>query len=137
MIFLNIDKRLEKNGYKIVRDDKYGVEYEKEEPQGYKHKVAILHKASGNHIMQSYTDINQVVALTLKELILFTRKFKQISRAWNRRTKDDTPMVATAFRGSDLTEEEESALDHLFDVMTAVKQQVLLRKALHSQSPDA
>ena len=46
--------------------------------------------------------------------------------------EDDTPMVATAFRGSDLTEEEESALDHLFDMMTAVKQQVLLRKALHS-----
>ena len=47
--------------------------------------------------------------------------------------KADTPMVATAFRGSDLTEEEESALDHLFDMMTAVKQQVLLRKALHNE----
>lgn len=44
---------------------------------------------------------------------------------------DNTPMFATAFRGSDLTEEEESALDHLFDMMTAIKQQVLLRKALH------
>ena len=85
MIFLNINKRLEKIGYKIVRDDKYGLEYEKEEPQGYKHKVVIMHKASGNHIMQSYTDIDRVVGLTLKEQILFTRKFKQISRAWNRR----------------------------------------------------
>ena len=47
--------------------------------------------------------------------------------------EDDTPMVATAFRGSDLTEEEESALDHLFDMMTAVKQQVLLRKAIHNE----
>ena len=45
---------------------------------------------------------------------------------------DDTPMVATAFRGSDLTEEEESAWNHLFDMMIAVKQQVLLRKALHN-----
>lgn len=44
--------------------------------------------------------------------------------------EDDTPMVATAFRGSDLTEKEESALDYLLDMMTAVKQQVLLRKAL-------
>ena len=87
MIFLKIDKRLEKNGYKIVRDDKYGLEYEKEEPQGYKHKVVILHKANGNHIIQSYTDINQVVGLTLKEQILFTRKFKQRSRAWNMRAK--------------------------------------------------
>ena len=47
--------------------------------------------------------------------------------------EDDTPMVATAFRGSDLTEKEESALDHLLDMMTAVKQQVLLRKALHNE----
>ena len=85
MNFLNVDKRLEKIGYKIVRNDKYGLEYEKEEPQGYKHKVVILHKASGNHIMQSYTDISQVVGLTLKEQILFTRKFKQMLRAWNRR----------------------------------------------------
>lgn len=89
MIFLNINKRLEKIGYKIVRDDKYGVEYEKEEPQGYKHKVVILHKASGNHIIQSYTDISQVVGLTIKEQILFTRKFKQMSRAWNRRAKNE------------------------------------------------
>lgn len=48
--------------------------------------------------------------------------------------EDDTFMVATAFRGSDLTEEEKSALDHLFDMMTAVKQQVLLRKALHHEN---
>ena len=47
--------------------------------------------------------------------------------------EDDTPMVGTAFRGSDLTEEEESALDHLFDMMTAVKQQVLLRKAFYNK----
>ena len=92
MIFLNVDKRLEKIGYKIVRNDKYGVEYEKEEPQGYIHKVVILHKASENHRMQSYTDITQVVGLTLKEQILFTRKFKQISRAWNRRANENSDM---------------------------------------------
>lgn len=85
MVFANINKRLEKIGYKIVRNDKYGVEYEKEEPQGYTHKVVILHKASGNHIIQSYTDTNQVVGLTLNEQLLFTKKFKQMSRAWNRR----------------------------------------------------
>ena len=51
--------------------------------------------------------------------------------------EDDAPMVATAFRGSDLTVEEESALEHLFDMMTAVKQQVLLRKALHNENERA
>ena len=47
--------------------------------------------------------------------------------------EEDQPLVATAFRGNDLTEEEKSALDHLFDMMTAVKQQVLLRKVLHNK----
>ena len=47
--------------------------------------------------------------------------------------EDDTSMVATAFRGSNLTKEEESALDHLLDMMTAIKQQILLRKALHNE----
>ena len=47
--------------------------------------------------------------------------------------EDDTPMIATAFKWSGLTEEEESALDHLLDMMTAVKQQILLRKALHNE----
>ena len=50
--------------------------------------------------------------------------------------EDDTPMVATAFRGSDLTEEEESAIDYLFDMMTAIKQQTLLRKALHNEKEE-
>jgi len=58
---------------------------------------------------------------------------EHVVRIWNRRTKDDTPMVATAFRGNDLTEEENFAMDYLFDMMTAVKQQVLLRKALYNK----
>ena len=39
----------------------------------------------------------------------------------------------TAFRDN-LTDEEEAALDHLLDMMTAVKQQVLLRKAMKKES---
>lgn len=50
---------------------------------------------------------------------------------WMKKEENDTLMFATSFCGIDLTEEEKSALDHLFDMMTAVKQQVLLRKALH------
>ena len=40
--------------------------------------------------MQSYTGIDQVVGLTLEEQILFTKKFKQRSREWNRRAKDES-----------------------------------------------
>lgn len=42
-------------------------------------------------------------------------------------------IFATAFRGNDLTDDEEFALYHLLDMMTAVKQQVLLRKALYKE----
>lgn len=39
----------------------------------------------------------------------------------------------TAFRNN-LTDEEEVALDHLLDMMTAIKQQILLRRAMKEES---
>lgn len=39
----------------------------------------------------------------------------------------------TSFRNN-LTDEEEAALDQLLDMMTAVKQQVLLRRAMKEES---
>lgn len=39
----------------------------------------------------------------------------------------------TAFRNN-LTDEEEGALDHMLDMMTAVKQQILLRRAMKEES---
>ena len=65
---------------------KYGVEYERYvEKHGYTHKVVILYKKSGKHILQSYDpDLfdekkngNTCVGLTWYELKLFTKKMKQ------------------------------------------------------------
>lgn len=39
----------------------------------------------------------------------------------------------TSFRNN-LTDEEEAALDHLLDMMTAIKQQILLRRAIKEES---
>lgn len=39
----------------------------------------------------------------------------------------------TSFRDN-LTNEEEAALDHLLDMMTAIKQQILLRRAMKEES---
>ena len=39
----------------------------------------------------------------------------------------------TAFRNN-LTDEEEAALDHLFDMMSVIKQQILLRMAMKDES---
>lgn len=43
------------------------------------------------------------------------------------------PMVYTAFRGENLTSAEQSGIDHLFRMMLAAKQQIVLRKALHNE----
>lgn len=47
--------------------------------------------------------------------------------------KDNTSTFATSFRESNLTDDEDSALNHLLDMMTGIKQQVLFRKALHKK----
>ena len=39
----------------------------------------------------------------------------------------------TAFRNN-LTDEEEAALDHMLDMMTAIKQQILLRRVIKEKS---
>ena len=45
-------------------------------------------------------------------------------------SKNNILTFATSFRGDNLTKEEECALDHLLEIMAAVKQQILLRKLL-------
>lgn len=41
--------------------------------------------------------------------------------------------VYTAFRGSNLTPQEQDGVEHLFEMMLAVKKQIMLRRALHHE----
>lgn len=86
-LFKPVDEKIAKLGFKKIREDEYGVEYERYiEKHGYTHKVEILHKKSGKHILQSYDPNlhdekmigNTCVGLTWYELKLFTKKMKQI-----------------------------------------------------------
>lgn len=43
------------------------------------------------------------------------------------------PTVYTAFRGAHLTPQEQDGVNHLFEMMLAVKKQLALRKALHHE----
>ena len=79
------DRKIEKLGFKKIQDDKYGARYHRyNETYGYTHEVAIIHKESGKHILQSYDvesstskgSIN--VGLTYTELKWFKRKMKEI-----------------------------------------------------------
>jgi|LSQX01.3.fsa_nt_gb transcriptional regulator with XRE-family HTH domain len=42
------------------------------------------------------------------------------------------PPFSTAFRRGDYSKDEQEGIDHLFDMMLAVRQQILLRRALSS-----
>lgn len=82
-----IDKKLEKHGFKKIAENKYGVAYRREDLNG-KCKVAICHKEHTDSIIQvydpdimfgAYTAMN---ALTLAEMKLFLKKFKQMVRKY-------------------------------------------------------
>lgn len=86
-MFKNIDKRFEEIGFVKVSEDKYGVTYErKDEEHNYTQVLAILHKASGRHIVQSYDKElmdskmigNTCVGLSYYEMKLALKKMKQL-----------------------------------------------------------
>lgn len=85
MFFKSIDRKIADLGFKETKNDKYGIEYERNNGV-YIHKVVLLHKASGKHILQSYDPAlivpgkigNTAVGLSYRELVLFAKKMKQI-----------------------------------------------------------
>lgn len=85
-LFKNIDEKFEDIGFKKVKEDKYGVVYERyDEKYKYKQVLDILHKASGKHIIQSYDGTNTaselfspMVGLTGYEMKLALKKMKKL-----------------------------------------------------------
>lgn len=86
-MFKNIDKKFEEIGFVKIKENKYGVEYEREDKQyNYTQTLGIYHKASGNHIIQSYDknleDTKGIgcacVGLTYYETKLALKKMKQL-----------------------------------------------------------
>ena len=85
MIFKSLDQKIADLGFKETKNDKYGIDYERNNGR-YIHKVALLHKANGKHILQSYDPAlidsarigNTCVGLSYRELVLFAKKMKRI-----------------------------------------------------------
>lgn len=51
-LFKTTDEKLSDIGFEKLREDKFGCEYERyAELYRYRHKVVILHKKSGKHII--------------------------------------------------------------------------------------
>ena len=47
--------------------------------------------------------------------------------------ESEEPTVYTAFRGSHLTRQEQDGVNHLLEMMLAVKKQIVLRRTLHHE----
>lgn len=87
-MFKNIDKKFEEIGFVKVEENMYCTIYERknESRRMYTQVLAILHKANGKHIVQSYdkdlTDSknigNTCVGLTYYEMKLALKKMKQL-----------------------------------------------------------
>lgn len=87
IVFKNIDRGFEEIGFVKVSEDKYGATYErKDEEHKYTQVLAILHKESGRHIVQSYDKElmdskmigNTCVGLSYYEMKLALKKMKQL-----------------------------------------------------------
>lgn len=86
-LFKTLDAKLKEIGFIKVNEDHYGVRYKrKDDKHGFVQTVAILHKGSGRHILQSYDAElmdqknigNTCVGLTGYEMKLFIKKMKQV-----------------------------------------------------------
>ena len=84
-LFKNIDDKLLNLGFKKIKENEYGVRYERCNEK-YTHVVTILRKASDKHMLQSYDkDLfdaqyigNTAVGLTGFETKLFLTKMKKM-----------------------------------------------------------
>lgn len=84
-MFKSIDKKFEEIGFVKIKEDKYGVSYERKDKEfNYVQRLDILHKRNGKHIIQSYDATNTtsrfspVVGLTGYELKLALKKMKKL-----------------------------------------------------------
>lgn len=87
-IFRNTDKKLKDLGFKKIREDKFGAQYERYDDEcNFTQCVDIMHKRGGEHIIQSYDKNlfdtkkigNTCVGLTYKENKLFLKKMKELN----------------------------------------------------------
>lgn len=94
-LFKSIDERIKELGFeKVEIEDKFGVGvcYKRvvliNNDESYVHRLDILHKANGNHIIQSYQKevnsdgFNNTVGLDYKKTKLAMKKYRQLKRKY-------------------------------------------------------
>lgn len=92
--------------------------------------------------LSELTEINRsmIVRLENRDYIPSVRQLEKLANVLDFEITtlfaESKPFFSTAFRGSDYSHEEQAGIDHLFDMMVAAKQQILLRRALSSEKKD-
>jgi hypothetical protein len=84
-IFKTTDEKFEEIGFIKVKENEFGACYEKIISEyGYVHVIDIMHKHSGNHIINSYekgvnkSGLNNAVGLNQYETKLALKKMKEL-----------------------------------------------------------
>ena len=85
-LFKTTDEKFKEIGFIKVREDEYGVSYERQNGTFYLQRLDLLHKASGRHILQSYDPYlidnkkigNTCVGLSMYEIKLCFKKMKEM-----------------------------------------------------------
>ena len=86
-LFKNVDEKFAEIGFIKVKEDKYGVRYERKVDKfNYTQTLDLFHKQSGRHLIQSYdanlTDEKKIgntcVGSTMYEAKLCIKKMKQM-----------------------------------------------------------
>lgn len=92
-LFKSVDEKLKDLGFvKLDTEDKFGVSYIRavttKHGKSYFHRLDILYKANGNHLIQSYQEdmnsdgFNNMVGLNYKIAKLAMRKYRQLKRKY-------------------------------------------------------
>lgn len=94
MKFTRADKKLSKLGFGKYntgdeKESKYGVSFGRPNvDHGGTHRIDIIHKANGKHLIQSYQEginsdgFNNCVGLTYKEIKAAMRKYREMKRKY-------------------------------------------------------
>ena len=86
-LFKTVDEKFAEIGFVKVEENEYGVTYKRKvDEYDYTQTLALLHKSSGRHLIQSYdADLmdeqkigNTCVGLTMYEAKLCVKKMKQM-----------------------------------------------------------
>ena len=84
-LFKTTDEKLAEIGFMRASENNYGVCYQRENKKyNYTHRLDILHKQSGKHLIQSYEEgtNNNVVGLTYYETKLAMKKYRELKRKY-------------------------------------------------------